>query len=471
MSESVSTTQPEEPDICPMTPVRTVLKMDVKSLRISAIGLGKLGYPLAACFAAKGHRVIGVDLDPRTVETVNLGKSPVQEPGVQELLQKTGCNFSACSDVRQAVMDSDVTTVVVPTPSADDGMFSNKYVLNACEAIGAGIAAKDTYHLVALVSTVMPGSTGGDIRLRLEKVSGKTCGVDFGLCYVPSFVALGRVIRDFLHPDYLLLGESDAGAGDMLESLYKSVIENDPPVARMNFVNAELTKLATNTFVATKITFGNMMAQVCEHLPDAHVDIVTSTLGLDSRIGEKYLKGGIGYGGPCLVRDSVALAALAQRNGSTGRLAEATDEANRQEVERLAALIKTKRPPGGIVGILGLSYKPGTHVIDESQGLLLARALVGDGIRVVAYDPAAMEDARQALGKSVGFTESAEDCIQQSNLVVITTPWKEFETLEPGSFGPSGSRVLIDCWRVLEASGTAAVTDYIPMGVGPEPGS
>jgi UDPglucose 6-dehydrogenase len=441
--------------------------MDEKLLRVSVVGLGKLGYPLAACFAAKGYGVVGVDLDSRTVDIVNLGRSPVRETGVHNLLQNAEGRLKAILNVGEAVLDSDVTLIVVPTPSGPDGTLSNHHVLNACEAIAGGLAEKRTHHVVVLVSTVMPGSTGGEIRLKLEQVSGKNCGTDFGLCYVPAFVALGSVVRNFLCPDYLLIGESDTRSGDLLEGLYKNVCDNDPPVARMNFINAELTKLATNSFVSTKITFGNMIAQVCEQLLDAHVDVVTSALGLDSRIGGKYLKGSIGYGGPCLVRDNIALAALAQNIGGRAWLAEATDQANRQEVDRLVALIKTKRDGGGVVGILGLAYKPETNVVDASQGLLLAQVLAAEGIPVNAYDPAAMDQARQVLGASVGLSDSAENCIQQSDLVVITTPWKGFEAIEPKVFGTPGSRVLIDCWRILESSQIAAVTDYIPLGVGP----
>ena len=227
---------------------------------ISVVGLGRLGYPIAACIAAKGHDVVGVDLDTQTVHMVNSRRPVVQEPGVHDLLRKAGGRFKAISDAGEAVLTSDVTLVVVPTPSEADGTFSTQYVLKACEAIAGGLAAKTTYHVVVLVSTVMPGGTGGEIRQILEQVSGKECGTEFGLGYVPSFVALGTVVRDFLNPDYLLIGESDARSGNLLEGLYKDVCENDPPVVRMNFVNAEVTKLATNAFVSTKITFGNMIA-------------------------------------------------------------------------------------------------------------------------------------------------------------------------------------------------------------------
>ena len=179
------------------------------------------------------------------------------------------------------------------------------------------------------------------------------------------------------------------------------------------------------------------------------------------------MKGGIGYGGPCLVRDSVALAALAKSTGGRALLAEATDQANQKEVGRLADLIKSNRTRDGIVGILGLSYKPGTDVVDSSQGVLLSQALAAEGISVFAYDPAAMDQAKYILGESIGFSESAEACIKQSDVIVITTPWKEFGSLNPSAFEPSGSRKLIDCWRILEDSQIADITEYIPLGVGP----
>jgi len=442
-------------------------KMNDVAAKVSVIGLGKLGFPLAACFAARGCAVIGVDQDPMAVELVNSGGYPEHEPGVAELLQSSECVLKATLDIKEAVLNSDVTLVIVPTPSGPDGKFSNQYVLDVCGSIAAGIAEKGAYHLVVLISTVMPGSTGGVIQGKLEKDSGLTCGADFGLCYVPSFVALGSVVRNFLRPDYLLVGESDPIAGDVLEKLYSRVCENEPSLMRMNFVNAEVTKLATNAFVSTKITFGNMLAQVCEGLPEAHVDKITAALGMDTRIGEKYLKGGIGYGGPCLVRDNVALAALADSIGSRALLAEATHQANQQEVSRLANLIKSKRADGGTVGILGLSYKPGTDVVESSQGLLLAQELASEGIPVATYDPEAMNQAKRFLDASVRYCESAEDCIQQSNLVVITTPWEEFKELDPGVFGKSGTRVLVDCWRIMDETRFSAVANYIPLGVGP----
>ena len=445
--------------------------MDSKRRAVSVVGLGKLGCPIAGCFAAKGYNVIGVERDTRTVDFINQGLSPIFEPGLQAILEKGRGSLHATHDCSTAIAETDATFIVVPTPSEEDGTFSNQYVLAACEAIASGLANKQTFHLVILISTVMPGSTGGEIKRQLEQLSGKSCGTDFGLCYAPTFIALGSVVRDFLNPDYLLIGESETYSGDLLESLYRDICENEPKVARMNFMNAEMTKLANNTFITTKIAFGNMLAQICERLPEAHVDVVTSALGLDSRIGSKYMKGGLGYGGPCLDRDNVALTALAGNIGANAGIVVATDESNRLEVARLVALIESKRDAkmdnGGTVGVLGLSYKPGTDVVEASQGLNLAQALAAEGIPVIAYDPAALDRARHILGESVGLAESAEICIQKSDVVVVTTPWKEFEELTPCAFEASGPRVVIDCWRIFDASQFAAMTDYIALGVGP----
>jgi len=436
--------------------------------RLSVIGLGKLGAPIAATLASKGFQVIGVDVDQYKVEAINRGKAPVFEPGLAELLNSVRGRLTATQNIEEAVIGTDITFIVVPTPSEPEGGFSLRYVLSACQAIAQALPQKDEYHLIVLTSTVMPGSTGGPVLSTLEEKSGKKCESDFGLCYSPEFIALGSVIRDFLNPDFILIGESDKRAGDILEELYKNVCENNPPVARMNFINAELTKLALNTFVTTKISFANMLARICERLPGADVDVVTSALGLDSRIGSKYLKGAIGYGGPCFPRDNLALAALARQIGAPATLAESTDLFNRAEVERLAALVKGKLPSDGTVGILGLSYKPNTDVVEEAQGLLLAQKLLTEGVQVVVYDPAAMERARNSL-KEAKFAKSAEECIKEADIIVITTPWEVFRSIEPLKFKQENSRkVIIDCWRLLDPRKFGKWAEYIALGRGRE---
>lgn len=432
---------------------------------VSVMGLGKLGSPMAACLAAKGYRVIGVDLDPAKVDAINAGRAPVREPRLQELIDASGSRLRASGDAAAAAAETDVTFIVVPTPSEPDGGFSVRFVLPVLEAIGGALRAKRGWHLVVLTSTVMPGTTGGIVRQTLEQASGKRAGESFGLCYSPEFVALGSVVDNSLRPDFVLIGESDERAGATLAGIYDRVCENHPPAARMNFVNAELAKLSVNTFVTTKITFSNMLARICEQLEGADVDVVTQALGLDSRIGRRYLKGAIAYGGPCFPRDNVALASLARWLGVAARVAEATDAANRDSIGWLAGIVQRRLAPGQAVALLGLSYKPHTDVIEESPALLLAQALLGAGIPVIAYDPMASAAAQRVLQGPVRFAASAEACVQGGDVVVLATPWPQFAGLGPDAFARAGRpRVVIDCWRLLDPARLGGTVEYIATG-------
>jgi UDPglucose 6-dehydrogenase len=437
-------------------------------VRISVIGLGKLGSPMAACFAAKGFTTIGVDLNESFVDAINEGRAPVFEPQLAEMIAEGRACLTATTDTVAAVAETDVTFVIVPTPSEADGMFALGHVLSAMEAIGAALSKKDDYHLVALTSTVMPGATGGPVQQMLEESSGKRVGHDFGLCYSPEFIALGSVVRDFLNPDFLLIGASDERAASTLADLYRRTVANDPPVAQLSFIDAELAKISVNTFVTTKIAFANMLARICERLPGSDVDHVTSALGLDTRIGAKYLRGAVSYGGPCFPRDNIALAALARSLGAPAHVAEATDTANRDGIVRLAQLVTSRLPESGTAAILGLSYKPNTDVVEESAGVHLADALADQGVRVTVFDPAGMPNARRVLDRpEVRFRDSAEEAVREADVVVIATAWQEFAGIAPTVFKRTGSpRVVIDCWRLLTPEQLEGVATYVALGQG-----
>ncbi len=439
---------------------------------ISVVGLGKLGVPMVACFASKGHRVIGVDVNPNNIELINQGKSPVIEPMVNDLLQTHKDQISATQDYQEAVMNSDMSFIVVPTPSDEQGAFSTEYAKAAAVSLGQVLAQKEDWHLVVLTSTLLPGDTEHDVVATLESHSGKKCGVDFGFCYNPEFIALGSVIRNMLNPDFILVGEFDSRSGDQLEAFYQGIMDNEAPVRRMNIVNAELTKISVNTFVTTKISYANMLAEVCENIPGCNVDVVTSAIGLDTRIGSKYIKGALGYGGPCFPRDNVAFAYMARSVGVEPTLAEATDQINQRQVSRLAKLVSSHLPDGGTVGILGLSYKPDTSVVEESQGVGLAQDLLNKNIAVTVYDPLAMDNAKAVIGNGHGttFASSLQECVRQSDVIVITAPWPEFKDIQATDLARNPQPVvLIDCWRMLEATPLTAVTNYVTLGVGDTP--
>ncbi len=431
---------------------------------ISVVGIGKLGAPMVACFASRGYRVIGMDTSPRHTEALGQGRALVEETGLAELLQAHRDRISATGDYEAAVLGSEITFVVVPTPSEADGSFSMRYIQATCAGIAEGLQRKAGYHLVVVTSTVLPGDMDASVRPVLEQRSGKRCGEDFGLCYNPEFIALGSVIRDLLHPDFVLIGESDARAGGLLEEFYRALLGSEVPIRRMNFVNAELAKISLNAFVTTKISYANLLAEICERIPGCDVDTVASAVGLDSRIGSKYLRGGLGYGGPCFPRDNVAFGTVARRRGVVPTLPEATDAVNRRQVERLISRVRTLASGGGGVGILGLTYKPDTTIVEESQGLMLAQALAGEGIPVVVYDPAGMDGARAALGSTVEYASSADECIRKASVVVIATPWEEFKRLGPAQLAHNPRRVILDCWRILSPELVAPVADYVGLG-------
>jgi len=434
-------------------------------MKLSIIGLGKLGAPMAAVMAHKGHTVIGVDVNPAYVTAIQQGRPPVNEPGLADMIHANRERLTATLQYEEAILATEITFIIVPTPSDPDGTFTMRFVLSAAEKIGAALKKKNSWHLVVLSSTVMPGSTGSRLLPALEAASGKKCGVDFGLCYNPEFIALGSVVRDMLNPDMILIGESDQRSGELLGSLYEGVCDSNPRIQRMNFVNAELTKLSVNTFVTTKISYANMLAQVCETLPGADVDVVTTAIGCDTRIGQKYLKGALGYGGPCFPRDNVAFSALARTNGVPALLAEATDAMNRRQVPRIADLILSRLPEGGTAGILGLSYKPNTEVVEESQGVAIAKELLARGIKVVVFDPAAMENARPQLVGHVTFARSAKECAGAADVLAITTPWAEFKALGAADFKPAVT--VLDCWRVLGTNAVPTTGERFALGAGP----
>ena len=435
-------------------------------MKISVVGLGKLGAPLAAVLASKGFDVVGVDLSQTAVEALNARKAPVEEPRLQELIDSHGARLKATTNVDEAVTATDVTFVIVPTPSDATGRFSNAAVLSAMKSIGLALRRKDTYHLVVITSTVMPGSTGGEIRQALEQHSGRRVGSHLGLCYNPEFIALGSVVRDMLRPDMILIGESDQAAGDLLESIYAKSCDNTPAIRRMNFVNAELTKISVNTFVTTKISYANMLADICDRLPGADVDVVTQAVGTDSRIGTKYLKGATGYGGPCFPRDNVAFAALARAIGARAELAEATDTVNRYQVERVLGAVEARLTDTGLVGVLGLSYKPDTAVVEESQGLALVERLLDLGRRVIVYDPEAILSAQPGSPSSVRGCDVSGRMVQRSSLVVVMTPWPEFSRIPLNAYRRSTSRLtVIDCWRATPGT-VSSVADVVFLGQG-----
>ncbi|MBI4885460.1 MAG: UDP-glucose/GDP-mannose dehydrogenase family protein [Acidobacteria bacterium] len=437
-------------------------------MQITVVGLGKLGAPLAAVLADRGHDVVGVDARPELVDLLNDGRTPIQEPGLAELVARNRPRLRATGDAAAAAAGSDASFIVVPTPSLASGGFSTRFVLDAVAAIGEGLRRTSRYHVVTVTSTVMPLATSLEISPALEAASGRVVGETVGLCYNPEFIALGTVIHDMEHPDLVLIGESDPRAGALVEAIHRSVIAASSQVRRMTWVNAELAKIAVNTFVTTKISYANMLAGLCEQLPGGDVDVVTGAIGIDRRIGHRYLRGAVGYGGPCFPRDNAALATVAAQIGASADIALATDAINRRQVPRIAAIVREHAEPGrDRVGVLGLSYKPDTPVVEESQGVMLAARLAADGFATTVFDPAALGEGGTALGPAIARAASLDDCLDAVDLAVIMVPWPAFREIPARLRArPRRPRTIVDCWRLLDAADLEGLAALVYPGRG-----
>lgn len=423
---------------------------------ISVVGLGKLGACMAASFANFGYSVTGADLDESIVEAIEDGSAPFPEPHLEEYVREAGADLSATTDTAEAIAGTDATFVVVNTPSSDAGRYSLEHVNEVCETIGTVLAEKSSYHLVVLTSTVFPGSTRGRVRKCLERVSGKAAGDDFGLCYSPEFIAIGDVIGGLEDPDFFLIGEYSRAAGDVLESIYEEWGADGTPIVRLSTTEAEIAKMALNSYVTMKISYANTLGQICDHF-GADVDAVTGALAEDGRISANYLTAGSRFGGPCFPRDNRAFRQLARAAETKAPLAAAADETNDHHTAWLADIVR-REANGDSVGILGLTYKPGTYIVEESQGVGLIDEL-SDEFELICYDPQGNDMAEQ-LYPDVEYVHSL-DAALDVDTAVLTVRWDEFEEIEAYE---GKSLTLIDPWRAFDPDLLPARVTYRPVG-------
>src|SRR5207302_185836 len=340
---------------------------------VSVCGLGKLGACMAATFAARGFNVVGVDIDSEKIRKVNAGQPPVDEPFLAETI-KQGRERLRATDDPAATVVTDASFFIPPSPSLPDGSFSTEYLLKAMQPVAKAIrAAGKKGHIFVCSSTTTPGAVDSVLVPMLEKETGWKAGKDFGVCYNPEFIALGNVINGLLEPDMVLIGESDPESGALLEELYRSYTRNKCRIARMSIISAELTKISVNSYITMKIRFTNQLRMIAERFPKADINMILDAIGTDTRIGKKYLRAGLSFGGPCFPRDNRLLAYAARQVRMEAPLAEASDETNELTKSNLVEKVRGMTSAGETVLILGISYKPDTYITEESAGLDLAQ--------------------------------------------------------------------------------------------------
>jgi len=441
--------------------------------RISVFGLGPVGLVTAVCFARKGNHVIGIDLDLDRLEKVRRAEPPFFEPKLKEYLAETITNgaFSVLDDA-SANVRSDLAYMTVGTPGTEDGGMDLTYVKNAARVIGQSLRQATRYQLVVVKSTVTPGTARTVVKPILEGESRKTAGKDFGVCSNPEFLREGNAVHDAEFPDRIIIGSEDPEAAMRLESFYKEFHgQSIPPVVRTTHENAELIKYANNAFLATKVSFINTVANIAERTPNADIKAVAAGIGLDERIGSRFLNAGVGWGGSCFPKDLKALVAFSKTLGYNPGLIDAAIRTNDQQKLRAIELARDALGSlrGKRIAILGLAFKPDTDDMREAVSISLVQGLLAEGANVTAYDPAAMQNARRIFRNTITYAEDPYDCINQADCSIIVTEWDDFKTISPNEFAKRmRSPVVIDGRRIYDPDRfIEAGIQFSAIGLGP----
>lgn len=396
-------------------------------MRIAVIGLGKLGLPLALLLVKRNHKVLGIDTN---LSRLNSIKNNIleNEPGLHELMQVVDeKRFEITSEIDSRISDCDLLLLILPTPSKNDNKFSAELIKNSIlEIVSKKFQAKEVSFCI--VSTLNPGDSR-EIENVISQHSRLT-ETKFNLYYSPEFIALGTIIKNMENPDIILLGEGDVNSsgGDRIVKVLKTLALNEPQICRMSLTSAEITKIAINSFVTTKISFANFIGEFSDKFLDADKFEILRSVGSDSRIGAKYLRPGLGFGGPCFPRDNRAIAAMAQEVGVTADIAIATDKVNLRQPKAMANAVssylnfdfKSK------ILLIGLSYKSGSYVVEESQAIMLANELDSMGFNVSVFDPNSIEFAVTKLNPGINALSDIVS-LDHFDLIVEATPIVGFD--------------------------------------------
>jgi UDPglucose 6-dehydrogenase len=434
-------------------------------MRVSIVGTGYVGLVTGACLAEMGHHVVCVDNDASKVDAIMARRSPIHEIGLEDLLRShVGTRLTATTDLASAIERSVMTLIAVGTPVRGD-RIDTSFVEGAAREIGLALRSIERFHAVIVKSTVVPGTTDGVVRSTLESASGKRIGAHIGLGMNPEFLTEGQAVADFLHPDRIVLGAADSGTRDMLRELYSAfTASGDVPVMETNNATAEMIKYASNSLLATMISFSNELARLSSSLDD--VDAMEVMRGvhqsayLTTRVNggapvlasiASFLEPGCGFGGSCLPKDVTALVAHGADRGVAMPLLRAVLEVNRGQPREVMRLLKKRLPDlaGANVAVLGLTFKPDTDDLRESPAFPIIRLLKEAGARVGAYDPLVAQSSHPGLAGVVlhGTLDAALDGAQA---VVLVTRWEEFSDLAARLNQAGISPVVVDGRRLLD---------------------
>ena len=432
-------------------------------MRVAMIGTGYVGLVSGVCFAEFGHTVTCVDKDPKKIDTLNSGGVPIFEPGLEDLVAKNvrEGRLDFTTEITEAVREADAVFIAVGTPSRrGDGHADLSYVYAAAEEIAS---VMNGFTVVVTKSTV-PVGTGDEVEAIIKKTRPDA---DFAVVSNPEFLREGAAIQDFKRPDRVVVGTDDERAREVMKQLYRPLYLNETPMLFTNRRTSELIKYAGNAFLATKITFINEMAELCEKV-GANVQEVSRGIGLDGRIGRKFLNAGPGYGGSCFPKDTLAVVKTAQDAGAPLTIVEAVEQANKDRKKAMAGKVIAAcggDVSGKTIAVLGLAFKPNTDDMRDAPSLDIIPALQKAGAKISAFDPEAMEEASHMLS-DVRYADNAYDSLSGADALVIITEWDQFRALDMDRIKTSLSApIIIDLRNIYRPDEMAELGfDYTSIG-------
>ncbi len=397
-------------------------------MNVVMIGSGYVGLVSGACFSEFGANVICVDKDESKINALLNGKIPIYEPGLDDLVSRNvkASRLSFSLDLKEAVADADLVFIAVGTPTRrGDGHADLKYVYAAAEEIAGYL----TGYTVIVDKSTVPVGTAREVSRIIKKTNP---AAEFDVASNPEFLREGSAIGDFMRPDRVVLGVESERAETLLRELYRPLNLIEAPIHVTNLESAELIKYASNAFLATKISFINEMSQLCEKV-GADVHSVAKGMGLDGRIGKKFLHAGPGYGGSCFPKDTLALIRIAQEHGVSSRIVESVVEVNASQKARMVS--KIREALGGsesdkVIAVLGLTFKPETDDMRDSPSLAILPAMADRGAIIKAHDPEGVKEAKKLLPDSIQYMDSIEDAIKDADAIVLMTEWNQYRGLD-----------------------------------------
>lgn len=419
-------------------------------MKIGIIGLGFVGLSLATFLGSKGYKVIGIDSDLEKISKIKKGEIPFYEPGLEKLLQKSlKKGLTAESDFTQ-IHDCEIIFVTVGTPQQKTGKIDLRMIKNVSKKIGQEIKKSNKKPVIVIKSTVTPTTTEKIIIPLLENNSQKIIGKDFGVISNPEFLRESKAVEDTKDPHIIVIG----GKKDRYQNILKKLYQKNHSMVNIvetNFQTAEMIKYANNSFLATKISFINQIARICESIPGANVQDVALAIGIDPRIGNLFLEAGPGYGGSCLPKDVKAMIDFSKRIGVKPNLLSAVEETNVQQIQNVIKKIEKilDNVRGKKIAVLGTSFKPFTDDVRDSVSIDVIRQFLSKGAKIKIHDPKAIQKTRDIFGNKIEYSKTIKDVLRDTECCLILTPWPEYKKISNQDINLMKKKIIFDTRRIL----------------------